>query len=149
MSFGTNQYTAWVKTDPDDFLVRHMVDVQKAAAKFREASARKHDTSSQAYGFDNNVTNRSPVQKKLSIYYWKRGLRRGKEGAFEKQTESKWHVIKLHEAIEYVDQDILTNWFHVTLYGGCAIFHNNDILTPSLILSKFTFMKPSAIYLFK
>ena len=46
VSSGTDQFTTWVKTDPDVTLVRHMVDVQKAVAEFREASTRRHDTSS-------------------------------------------------------------------------------------------------------
>ena len=114
VSSGTDQFTTWVKTDPDVTSVRHMVDVQKAVAEFREASARRLDTSSQVYHFDNIVLNRSPVQKRLSIYNWNPGPRRGKEGAFEKQIAGKWHVITLQEAIEYVDHDILTNRFHVT-----------------------------------
>ena len=40
-----DQFTAWVKTDPHDTLVHHMVDVQKATADFREASERRHDAS--------------------------------------------------------------------------------------------------------
>ena len=130
VSSGTDQFTTWVKTDPDATLVRHMVDVQKAIAEFREASERRHDTSSQAYRFDDNVTNRSPVQKRLSIYNWNPGPRRGKEGAFEKQIAGKWNVITLQEAIEYVDHDILTNRFHVTHYGGCAILFNKDTFHP-------------------
>ena len=30
VSWGTVQFTTWVKTDPDATLVRHMVDVQKS-----------------------------------------------------------------------------------------------------------------------
>ena len=45
------------------------------------------------------VPNRSPVQKRLSIYNWNPGPRRGKEDAFEKQIEGKWHVITLREAV--------------------------------------------------
>ena len=130
VSSGTDQFITWVKTDPDVTLVRHMVDVQKAVADFREASERRHDTSSQAYRFDKNVPNRSLVQKRLSIYNWNPGPRRGKEDAFEKQIGGKWHVITLQEAIEYVDHDILTNRFHVTHYGGCAILFNKDIFYP-------------------
>ena len=33
--------------DPHGVLVHHMADVQKAFAEFREASERRHDTSSQ------------------------------------------------------------------------------------------------------
>ena len=116
-------YTTWVKTDPDATLVRHVVDVQKAVAEFCEASERRHIASSQVYRLDKNVPNRSPVQKRLSIYSWNPGPRRGKEDAFEKQIAGKWHVITLQEASEYVDHDILTNRFHVTHYGGCAILY--------------------------
>ena len=70
VSSGTDQFTTWVKADPDVTLVRHMVDVQKAVAEFREASERRHDTSSQLYRYDNKVPNRSLVQKRLSIYNW-------------------------------------------------------------------------------
>ena len=41
VSSGTDQFTAWVKMDPHDVLVHHMVDVQKATADFREASEKE------------------------------------------------------------------------------------------------------------
>ena len=114
VSSGTEKFTAWVKTDAHATLVRQMADVQKATADFREASERRHDTLSQTNGFNKAASNRSPVQKLLSIYNWNPGLRRGKEDAFEKQIAGKWHVITLQEASEYVDHDILTGRFHVT-----------------------------------
>ena len=97
-----------------------------------EASERRRIASSQAYRLDKIVSNRSPVQKRLSIYNWNPGPRRGKEDAFEKQIESKWHFITLQEASEYVDHDILTNPFHVTQYGGCAILFNKDTFHPNI-----------------
>ena len=72
------------------------------------------------------------MQKRLSIYNWNPGPRRGKEDAFEKQIASKWHVITLQEAVEYVDHDILTNRFRVTHYGGCAILFNKDTFYPNI-----------------
>ena len=105
-----------------------MVDVQNAVAEFRKASERRHDTPSQTYRFDKKLPNRSPVQKRLRIYNWNPGPRRGKEDAFEKQIAGKWHVITPQEASEYVDHDILTNRFHVTHCGGCAILYNKDPL---------------------
>ena len=36
------------------------------------------------------------------------------------------------EASEYVDHDILTNRFHVTHYGGCAILYNKDTFYSNL-----------------
>ena len=76
--------------------------------------------------FNKKLSNRSPVQKRLSIYNWNPGPRRGKEDAFEKQIAGRWHVITLQEASEYVDHDILTGRFHVTHHGGCAILFNKD-----------------------
>ena len=74
VSSGTDQFTKWVKTDHEATLARHMDDVQKkAVTDFREASERRHDTSSQSYHFDKNVPNRSLVQKRLSIYNWNPG----------------------------------------------------------------------------
>ena len=35
------------------------------------------------------------------------------------------------EASECVDHDILTNRFHVTHYGGCAILENKDTFYPN------------------
>ena len=61
VSSGTDQFTTWVKTDPDVTFLRHVVDVQMAVEEFREASERRHDTSSQVYRFD-NVPNRLLVQ---------------------------------------------------------------------------------------
>ena len=58
--------------------------------------------------------------------------RRGKEDAFEKEIAGKWHVITLQETSEYVDHDILTNRFHVTHYGGCAILFNKGTFYPNI-----------------
>ena len=142
VSSGTDQFTTWVKTDPHATLVRHMVDVQKAVAEFREASERRHDTCSQTYHFDKNVPNRSLVQKRLSIYNWNPGFRRGKEDAFEKQIAGRWHVITLQEVSDYVDHDILIGRFHVTHHGGCAILFNKDTFYPISTSNPFTFMTP-------
>ena len=115
-----------MKTEIETVLERHTVDIRKVHAEFREASARRHVTSYQEYHFDNNVLNRAPAQKILSIYNWNPGRRRGKEGAIEKQISGKLHVIALHEAIEYFDHEVLTNRFHVTHYGGSAVLFNMD-----------------------
>ena len=117
VSSGTDQF-------PYATLVHHMVDVQKATADFREASERRHDTPSQTTRFSKKISNRSLVQKWLSIYHWNPGPRRGKEDAFEQQIASRWRVVTLQEVSEYVDHDILTSRFHVTHYAGCAILFN-------------------------
>ena len=103
-----------------------MLDVQKATADFREGSERMPATSSQTHRVSKLFSNRSPVQKRLSIYNWNPVPRRGKEDAFEKQIAGRWHVITLQEASEYVDHDILTGRFHVTHCAGCAILFNKD-----------------------
>ena len=72
------------------------------------------------------MPNRSSVQKLLSICDWNPGPRRGRVGAIEKQISGKWHIITLQEAIEYVDHELLTNRFHVTHSGGCAMLFNKD-----------------------
>ena len=102
-----------------------MVDVQKAVAECREAAARD-------CFFDDNVPNRSSVQKRVSIYSWNPGFPRGKAGAIEKQIAGKWHVITLQEAVDYVDHELLTNRFHVTDYGGCTVLFNKDTFFPQV-----------------
>ena len=125
-----DRYTTWVKTDVT--LERHMVDVQKAVADYREAAARRQESTTQEYFFDTNMPKRSYVQKRLSIYNWNPGPRRGKDGGIEKQIAGKWHVITLQDAIDYVDHELLTNRFHVTHCGGCAVLFNKDTLYPDV-----------------
>ena len=43
-----------------------------------------------------------------------------------KQIAGKWHVVTLQEAIEFVDHELLTNRFHVTHFGQCAVLFNDD-----------------------
>ena len=66
------------------------------------------------------------MQKRLSIYNWNPGPRRGKEDAIEKQIAGKWHIITLQEASQYVEHEILRERFHVTHFAGCAILFNKD-----------------------
>ena len=112
VSSGKDQLTTWVKTDPDVTLERHMVDVQKDVEEFRQASARRHDASFQAYRFDNKVPNRLLVQKTTErprlesrTSTWKRKM------FFENESQARGTS---SEVIEYIDHDILTNRFHVT-----------------------------------
>ena len=72
------------------------------------------------------MPNRSPVKKRLSIHNWNPGPPHRREGAIEKHIAGKWHAITLQEAIEYVDHEPLTNRFHVTHYGGCAVLLIKD-----------------------
>ena len=45
-SSGNDLFTSWVKMSDHEILVQHVVDIEKATAEFREASERKHATSS-------------------------------------------------------------------------------------------------------
>ena len=96
----------------ETILRRHVVNVTRACAEFREAEARKHSPSSQEYHFNRDMPNRSTEQARLSVYNWNTGPRREKEGAIESHIAVKWHIITLQEAIEYLDHDFLTNRFH-------------------------------------
>ena len=102
---------------PHEVLIQYKVDIQRATADFPEASERRPATPSQTNRANKHFSTRSLVQERLSIYNWNPGPRRGKEDAYEKQIASRWHVITLQEASEYVDHDI---------HGGCAILFNMD-----------------------
>ena len=125
-SSGTDLFTSWVKMSEHEILVQHMVDTEKATAEFREASERKHATSSHMNSSSKRFATHSIVQRRLSIYNWNPGPRRGKEDAFEQQIAGRWHIITLQEASDHVDRELLTNRFHVTHYAGCAVLFNKD-----------------------
>ena len=78
----------------------------KKAVEYREAAVRRQESTTQEHFFDTNVPKRTYDQKRLSIFNWNPGPRRGKEGAFEKQIAGKWHIITLQEAIDYVDHEL-------------------------------------------
>ena len=61
-----------------ELLVQHMVDIEKATAEFREASERKHATSSHMNSSGKRFPTRSIVQRRLSIYNWNPGPPSGK-----------------------------------------------------------------------
>ena len=93
-----------------------------------KASARRHDTPAREYLFRQQRVKPLIRTKRLSI--WNPRPRRGKEGAVEKQTAGKWHIITLQEATEYVDHELLTNRFHVHHYGGCVVLFSKDTFFP-------------------
>ena len=41
-------------------------------------------------------------------------------------------MLRITLAIEYVDRELLTNRFHVTHYGGCAVLFNKDTFLPGI-----------------
>ena len=50
--------------DLETILEKHAVDIGKILAEFREASARRHDTFSQEYHFDNDVEVKALLRSK-------------------------------------------------------------------------------------
>ena len=115
-----------------DVLTEHVVDIHKAVTDFRDASERNQSSSSQSYGVIKYFSSQSPTQKRLSIYNWNPGPRRGKEDATEKRIARKWHIITLLEASDYVEHDILQERLHVTHYVGYAILFNKDTIYPDI-----------------
>ena len=91
--------------------------------------------SNEEYRFDTDVPHRLTEQKRLSIYNWNPGPRRGKEEAIDKHTTEKWHIITIQDAVQYLDRDYLTNRFYVTHYGGCAVLFNKDTFHPDIKVS--------------
>ena len=88
-------FSAWVKSDPEAILHRHIVDAKGADPAFREAPLRKHAPTEEEYRFDADVPNHFTEPKRFSIYNWKPGPRREKGGAIEKHLVGEWHVITL------------------------------------------------------
>ena len=76
-------------------------------------------------------------QTRLSVSNWNPGPQRGKEGATGRHIAGKLHTITLQEAIEYLEHDFLTNRFHVTHYGGCAVLFNKDTFFSDIKVSSF------------
>ena len=75
-SSGNDLFTSWPKLSDHEILVQHMVDIEKATAEFREASERKHATSSHMNSCSKRFATRSIVQRRLSIHNWNPGPRR-------------------------------------------------------------------------
>ena len=125
-SSGSDHFTMWGKMSLHEILAEHVVDIHNVVADFLDAFERRQSSSSQTYGVNKYFSSQSPVQKRLSIYHWNPGPRRGKEDAFENQIAVKWHIVTLQEASDYVEHDILQERFHVTHFAGCAIFFNKD-----------------------
>ena len=108
---------------PRENLAGHVVDIHKIDADFRDAFERIQSSSSQTLVVNKLFSSQSPAQRRLSIYNWNPGPRRGTEDAIEKQIAGKWHIITLQETSQHVEHEILHERFHVT---RCAILFNKD-----------------------
>ena len=67
----------------DEILTEHVVDIHRLEADFRDAFESIQASSSQASGVNKFFSSQSPMQKRLSVYNWNPGPRRGREGAIE------------------------------------------------------------------
>ena len=132
VSSGSDHFTVWGKMSPHEILAENVVDIHKVLADSVTLFERNQSSSSQSKSVNKYFSSQSPVQKRLSIYNWNPGPRRGKEDAFEKQIAGKWHIVTLQEASDYVEHDILQERFHVTHFAGCAIFFNKDTFNPDI-----------------
>ena len=121
-----DSFTLWTRIKIEELLVLHMVDAHRAGAGYREGAERKPDTSSPVHQTVRHATAFSTKQKRLSVYKWNPGARRGNADAFVKQIAGKWHIITLQEATEYVDHNAFMKRFHIIHYGGCAVLFNKD-----------------------
>ena len=129
VSSGSDRFTMWSKMSPHEVLAEH---IHKVVADFRDAFVRKQSSSSQTYGVNKYFSSQSPVLRRLSIYNWNPGPRRGREDAFEKQIAVKWHIVTLQQASDVVDHNILQERFHVAHYAGCAILFNTETFYPDI-----------------
>ena len=96
-----------MKADPKTTLRRHIVDVTRACAAFREAPARKRSPSCQGYHFNKDIPNRLAEQTRRSVYNWNPGPRRGKDGAIERHIAGKWHIIRARFLDDSLPRDTL------------------------------------------
>ena len=116
----------------DGILTEHVVDIHRIEADFRDAFQRILASSSQASGVNKFFSSQSLMQKRLSVYNWNPGPRRGGEGGIEKKFAGKWHLITLQEASDYIEHEILHERFHVTHFAGCAVLFNKDTFYPDI-----------------
>ena len=99
----------WGKMSPHEIVAEHVVDINIVGADVRDAYERNQSSSSQTHGVNKYFSSQSPLQKRLSIYNWNPGPRRGKEDAIEKQFAGKWHLITPQEASDYVEHETFMN----------------------------------------
>ena len=120
------------KMTPDEFLTEHVVDIHRIQADFRDAFERIQASSSQASGVNKFLSSQSPMQKRLSVYKWNPGPRRGREDAIEKQIAGKWHLITPQEASDCVEHEVLHECLHVNHFAGCAVLFLQDTFYPDI-----------------
>ena len=122
----------WGTMTPEEILAEHVVDIRRIAADFRDAFERIQTSSTRASGVNKFFTSQSPLQRRLSVYNWNPGPRRGTEDSIEKQIAGKWHLITLQEASDHVDHATLHERFYVTHFAGCAVLFNKDTFYPNV-----------------
>ena len=122
----------WGKMTSEEILAEHVVDIHRIAADFRDAFERIQTSWAQTCRVNKLFSSQSLMQKRLSVYNWNPGPRRGTEGDIEKQIAGKWHLITQQEASDNVEHEILHERFHVTHFADCAILLNKDTFYPDI-----------------
>ena len=120
---GTDHFTEWVKHDT---LGTSCGWCSKSCRRLSRSIRKEACYIFSGKQCQQKFSNRSPVQKRLSILNWNPGPRRGKDDAFKKQIAGKGHVITLHEAAEYFNHYILICRFKVTHFACSAALFNKD-----------------------
>ena len=139
VSFIRDGFTTWLNADFNTILERHAVDVRKALAEFREASARRHDTSAQEYHFDSNVPNRSSATKTGGASTTIQDLDAEERALLRNKSQAKGISSHCRKRLNTLTTSSSRTGFHVTHYGGCAVLFNKDTF--------FTDVKVKSIYL--
>ena len=95
-----------------------------------------------SYHFGNNVPNRSPVQKRLSIHNWNPGPRRWKRKRYREANRTQVGCPShRRKGLSMLATKLFTNRFHVTHYGGgvqCCSTRTLSFLTSKSNPSTFT-----------
>ena len=139
VSSGSDHFTMWVKVRPHEVLAEHVVDIHKVMTDFREASERRKASSSQTCGVKKYFSSQSPMQRRLNIYNWNPGPRRGKEDAFEKQISGEMAYCYPVTSIrpcrsQYSPRAISRDTFYPDINIKSIYFHNTKRDLPHQVM---------------
>ena len=100
------------------------------APAFSTASEKKFLSQLLETQFDNNTPNRQVEQTRIGILSMNLGPQRGEPGAIEKLIASKWHMIALQEAVEFLQHEYLTNHFYISHFAWLRCLVQQEHLQP-------------------
>ena len=106
------------------------MDIHRVQADFRDAFERIQASSSQASGVNKFFSSQSPMQKRLSVYNWNPGSRRGGKDAIEKQIAGKGTFLPNKKLLTMSNTKSFMNAFMWTHFAGCAVLFQQGHLLP-------------------